>query len=257
MLTFIVLLMLCSMYCKFRTTTVGGRIVRVIPKAVVLVILPIVMMVRFVKSAVHPIDFGSFSVWLTYMTATLASTIVMLMAVGIYVHFPTCVCEQCRRCPYLPTGQSELQPVLLVPNNTPRMKKYTNLHSTVITETAPLKVNHCNNPSNTKYSVAHSPVTTETAPHVRPPKLDHHNNPSDTMYSVAHSPVTTETTPLILHLPKVDHRNDPSHTMYSIAHSPVTTDTAPLTPLPPIVNYCNNPSHTNYSIAHSPVTTDP
>ena len=259
-LTFTVLLILCGMYCKFRTTTIGGRIVRVIPTAVFLVILPIVMMVEFVKSAVHSNGFGSFSVWLTYMTATLASTIVMLMAVGAYVHFPTCGCEQCRRCPYLPTRKSELQPVLLDPNNNPRMKKYTNLHPPVITETTPrpLKVNHHNNPSNTKYSVAHSPVTTESAPMiVHPPKLDHHNNPSDTLYSVAHSPVTTETTPLILHLPKVDHRNDPSHTMYSIAHSPVTTETSPLTPLPPKVNYCNDPSHTNYSIAHSPVTTDP
>ena len=48
-LTFTVFLMLCGMYCKFRMTTIGGRIVRVIPTAVVLVILPIVMMVGFVK----------------------------------------------------------------------------------------------------------------------------------------------------------------------------------------------------------------
>ena len=269
-LTSTVSLSLCGMYCRFRMTKIGSRIIRVIPTAVVLVILPIVMMVGFIKSAVHSNCFGSFSTWLVNATATTAGTVVMLMAVGMYVHFPMCVCEQFRRCLYLPTGRNELQPIHLIPKNNPRLKRYSNLDSTVITESTPLKVNH-HTPSNTKYSIVHSPVTTQTASLiVHPRKLDHHNNPSHTMYSIAHSPVTTETTPLILHPPKVGYHNDPSHTTYSIVHSPVTTQTTslivhpqkvdhhnnpPMILHPPKVGYHNNPSHTMYSIVHSPVTT--
>ena len=155
-----------------------------------------------------------------------------------------CVCEQFRRCLYLPTGRNELEPIHLVPNNDPRCNRYINLDSTVITESTPLEVNH-HTPSNTKYSIVHSPVTTQTASLIiHPRKLDHHNNPSHTMYSIAHSPVTTETTPLILHLPKAGYHNDPSHTTYNIVHSPVTTDAVPLTPFPPKVDHHNSQSHT-------------
>ena len=243
-LTFTILLTLCGMYCKFRMTKIGSRIIRVIPTAVVLVILSIVMTVVFIKSAVHSDCFGSFSAWLVNATATTAGTVVMLMVVGMYVHFPMCVCEQFRRCLYLPTGRNELQPIHLVPNNDLRFNRYINLDSTVVTESTPLEVNH-QTPSNTKYSIVHSPVTTQTASLIiHPRKLDHHNNPSHTMYSTAHSPVTTETTPLILHLPKAGYHNDPSHTTYSIVHSPVTTDAVPLTPFPPKVDHHNGQSHT-------------
>ena len=108
-LTFTVFLTLCGMYCKFRTTTIGGRIIRVIPTAVVLVILPLVIMVWFIKSAVHSDGFGSFSAWLRSVVVVRAASLVMLIAAGIYIHFPTYLCEQCRRSPYLSTGENELQ----------------------------------------------------------------------------------------------------------------------------------------------------
>ena len=168
-LAFIALLMLCSMYCKFRTTTIGGRIVKVIPTVVILVILPLVIMVWFIKSAVHSDDFGSFSAWLINVIGIKAANFVLLTAIGIYVHFPTHVCEQCRRSPYLSTEQSELQPLLPPERNISTQTRFSNPHSTVTTETLPLmphalKVSQHNDCSHTSFSVAHSSVTTVTAP---------------------------------------------------------------------------------------------
>ena len=99
------------------------------------------------------------------------------MAVGMYVHFPTHVCEQCRRCPYLSTGQSELQPLHLPEHSNSTETRYSSPHSTVTTENTPLithahKVGHHNDRSHTSFSIAHSPVTTMTAPL----EVDHHND---------------------------------------------------------------------------------
>ena len=167
-LTFTISLTLCGMYCKFRTTTIGGRIIRVIPTAVVLVILPLVIMVWFIKSAVHSDDFGSFSAWLINVIGIKAANFVLLTAIGIYVHFPTHVCEQCRRSPYLSTEQSELQPLLPPERNISTQTRFSNPHSTVTTETTPLithalKVGQQNDCSCTSFSIAHSSITT-TAP---------------------------------------------------------------------------------------------
>ena len=170
-LTFTILLNLGGMYCKFRTTTIGGRIIRIIPTVVVLIILTLVIMVWYIKLAVHSAGFGSYSAWLTNVTGIRAASLVLLMAIGMYVHFPKHVCEQCRRSPYLSTGQSELQP--LHPPETEHTNStgtnFSNLHSTVTTETTPLiphasKMGHHNDHSRTSFSIAHSPVTTVTAP---------------------------------------------------------------------------------------------
>ena len=173
LLTFTVFLTLCGMYCKFRSTTIGGRIVRVIPTVVILIILPLVVMVWFIKLAVHSAGFGSYSAWLTNVTGIRAASLVLLAAMGMYVHFPKHVCKQCRRCPYLSTGQTELQPPhppeTKHSNSTPT--RFSNPHSTVTTETTPLiphgsKVGHHNDRSHSSFSIAHSPVTTVTAPMV-------------------------------------------------------------------------------------------
>ena len=91
-LTSTISLSLCGMYCKFRTTTVGGRIIRVIPTIVILIILPLVVVAMFIVSAARSNGFGSFSAWVTDVTVITAATIGMLMAVGIYVHLPTHLC---------------------------------------------------------------------------------------------------------------------------------------------------------------------
>ena len=134
MLTFIVFLTLCGVYCKFRITTIGGRIVRVIPPVVILIILLLVMM------AIHSAGFGSYSAWLTTVMGVRAASLVLLMAIGMYVQFPRHVCEQCRRSPYLSTGRSELQPLHLpeTEHSNSTETRFRNPHSTLTTETTPL-----------------------------------------------------------------------------------------------------------------------
>ena len=180
---FTVFLILCGMYCKFRTTTIGGRIVRVIPTTIVLVMLLIAVMAMYIISAVHSNRFGSFSAWITNVTVITAAAIAMLMVVGMYIHFPTHLCEQCGRTSCLSTGQNEQnQSVHPAEYNNPTQLSVNNPHSTATTETTPLimhapKVGHRNERSHTTYSVAHSPVTTETAPLIScPPKAGHHND---------------------------------------------------------------------------------
>ena len=171
LLTFTVFLILCGIYYKFRTTTIGGRIVRVIPTVVVLIILLLVIMVWFIKLAVHSAGFGSFSAWLTNVTGIRAASLVLLTAIGMYVHFPRHVCKQCRRSPYLSTGQSELQPLPPPEHSSSTQTRFINPHSTVTTETTPLiprapNMAHHNDHSHTSFSIAHSLVTTVTAPFV-------------------------------------------------------------------------------------------
>ena len=184
-LTFTISLTLCGMYCKFRTTTIGGRIVRVIPTIVILIIITLMVMVTFIVSAARSNGLGSFSAWLTNVTVITGATIGMLMAVGIYVHLPTHLCEQCRRVSYLSTGQNDHQFVHPpMQNRSSTQTSVSNQHATVTTdlETAPLisrppKADLHNHHSCTSYSIAHSPVTTETAPLIpRPPKVGLHNN---------------------------------------------------------------------------------
>ena len=199
-LNFTISLTLCGMYYKFHTTTTGRRIIRIIPTAVILIMLPLVVMAMFIVSAVRSDGFGSFPAWLTNVTVITTATIGMLMAVGIYVHLPTHLCKQCRRASYLSTGQNEQNEHQLV---------YPPEH---------------NNLTQTRFSNPHSTVTTETTPLITyPPKVSHHNDRSCTSYSVAHSPVTTETAPLISRPQKVGHHNDlVTLAQYSIAHSSVT-----------------------------------
>ena len=164
-LTFIVFVTLCGMYHKVRTTTLGGHIIRVIPTVVFLIILTLVIMVWFIRSAVHSHRFGSFSAWLRSVTITEAVNLVMLMAVGMYVHFPMHLCGQCRRSPSSSTGQSELQPLHPPEHSNSTQTRFSNPHSTVTTDTTPLithapKVGHHNDRSCTSFSVAHSSVTT-------------------------------------------------------------------------------------------------
>ena len=106
-LTFTILLTLCGMYCKFCTTAIGSRIIRVIPTTVILIIIPLVVMAMFIVSAGPSGGFGSLSAWLTTTTVITAVNVLMIVAVGIYVHFPTNLFEQCRRCPYLSTEQNK------------------------------------------------------------------------------------------------------------------------------------------------------
>ena len=147
------------------TTTIGSHIIKVIPTVVILMILALVIMVWYIRLAVHSDGAGSFSAWLRKVTITGAASIVMLTAVGMYVHFPMHLYEQCRRFPCMSTRQSKLQPLHPQEHSSSTQTRFSNPHSTITTETTPLiphapKVSHHNDHSCTSFSVAHSSVTT-------------------------------------------------------------------------------------------------
>ena len=276
-LTFTILLILCGMCCKFRTKQSGNRIIRVIPTVAVLTILILVMTLWFLLSAVSSKGFGngSFSAWLKNVTITTAAAIGMLVAVGVYVHFPTHLCKQCRRAEVVrraphqqlpPAGQNEgieQQPAHPPEHNNLPEEDFNNPppdHMTAPLVPSPPKVDHRNNPrpSHTGYNNPHSLVTTDhkTAPLL--PKVNHHNDPSCTWHSASHETVTTDAVPSIPHPPKVVHHGDPLQTRSTNRHSPVTTDqeTARLIAHPPKVNHHNDPSTTWYGASHETVTTN-
>lgn len=90
-LTFMTLVALCGMYCKFRMRTTGTRIGRVIPPMVVLIFVIFMMGAYFTITSVTYKSFNninSFSAWLRDVTVTLAVAIGLLGIVGVYVHFP-------------------------------------------------------------------------------------------------------------------------------------------------------------------------
>ena len=184
-LSFTVLLALCRMYCKFRTKTIGSRIIRVIPALVILTIMIFMFMMWLVLSTIRFSKISSFSAWLGYVTVTLASTIGILVAVGVYVHFPMQSCLHCRKDAHQERGRIELQVI------------------------HPPEVAHRNTP----------PVIN---PHLLP--VNCHKYPTHTTCNVPHSPVTTECmcTPLIAHPPELEVKN-PTHTTCSISHEPITT----------------------------------
>jgi len=211
---------LCRMYYKFRVTTIGSRIIGVIPAVVAMTIMTFMLMLWFILSTIPFRSLSkivSFSAWLRNVTVALASTIGILVIVGVYVHFPTHLCLQCRRALHAERGHNEQQ-VIHLP-----------------------KLVHCN----------HQAVI---APHA--PVGDH---PTHTTCNIPHSPVTTECmcSPLIAHPLAGDQRKYPTHTMCNIPHSPVTTECVctPLIAHPPEVKYHKYPTHTTCSISHELVTT--
>ena len=278
-LTFTVLLALCGMYWKFRTKKSGSRIIRIIPTVAILTVLILVVMLWFLLSAVRSKGFhkiGSFSAWLKNITVTTATTIGTLLAVGIYVHFPTHLCKQCRRAvvvrraPHqqLPSARQsegiEQQPAHPPEHNNPPESRFNNLHSPVTTDHKPAPLilyppdvthRYDSKPSHTRYSNPHSPVTIdcESAPLIlHLPKPDHLYDPSNAKYNIPHSTINADrnTVSLSPYLPYQEHHYNPSHTRFSNVHSPVTTETTPL------MGHRNDPSRTWYSVSHEPFTTN-
>ena len=200
-LTSTILLVLCRMYCKFHTNTTGSRIIRVIPTLAVVTIVTFMVMLWFILSAAPSKSLskvGSFSGWVRNVTVTTASTVGMLVVVGVYVHFPTQLCLHCRRALDL-GGQNEQE------RGQNEQERGQN-----------------------EQQIAHPPEVAchNTQPVItpHPPEVDHHKYHTHTICDIPHSPVTTESTPLIsTHPPEVDHRKYPTHTTCSISHEPVTT----------------------------------
>ena len=141
LVTIIISLMtLSGLYCKFRTTTVGSRIIRVIPTVVFLTVIALVMTACFTVLAVPSISHGeiqSFSAWLVNVSVTLGPASGVLVAVGVYVHFPA---HLCRRSSHLGTRQLQS-----------RISERQTIR--------PSEIDHHNVPSYTVSKIAHETVT--------------------------------------------------------------------------------------------------
>ena len=101
-LTFMTLVTLCGMYCKFRMRTIGTRISRVIPLMAIMIFIVFVMAVYFTVLSVaykRSHNINSFSAWLRDMTVTLAVAIGSLVIIGVYVHFPMKLCLHHKNSP--------------------------------------------------------------------------------------------------------------------------------------------------------------
>jgi len=244
-------LVLCRMYCKFRTKTTGSRIIRVIPPLAVMTIITFMVMLWFILSALpfkSLSKVGSFSSWLKNVTVTTASAIGTLVVVGVYVHFPTHLCLHCKRRLHQEgaqgqngqergqNGQERGQNGQERGQNGQRVVRHPEVaHQPVTTTLHPpeVQVDHQKYRTHTTYDILHSPVTTEITPLIstHPMAVDHHKYSTHTIFNIPHSPVTTNHTPLIsTHPPEfeVDHNKYPTDTTFNIPHSPVTTDHTPL-----------------------------
>ena len=138
----ITLVTFCCLYYKFRKHTTGKILSRVIPKVFLLTVITFLMTGWFTLSSFpsksHS-DIRSFSTWLENVTVTLAATIGVLVAVGVYIYFPTRLCVGCRRTSH-PAAR-----VLQNPTGKPTVP-----HS---------EVDHRNLPSNTVWKPSHETVT--------------------------------------------------------------------------------------------------
>jgi len=259
-LTSTILLVLCRMYCKFHTNTTGSRVIRVIPTLAVVTIVTFMVMLWFILSAAPSKSLskvGSFSGWLRNVTVTTASTVGILVVVGVYVHFPSHLCLHCKRCLHQEgaqgqNGQERGQNGQERGQNGQRVVHPPEVAHQPVTTTLHPPVDHQKYRTHTMYDILDSPVTTEITPLIstHPMAVDHHKYSTHTTFNIPHSQVTTDRTPLISTHPsefEVDHNKYPTDTTFNIPHSPVTTDHTPLISTHPSefeVDHHKYPTHT-------------
>ena len=248
MLTFMIsLTTLCGLYLKFQKKgKLGSRIGTLIPMMLILTVITFVMTGWFIVSAVTAKNFSnSFSDWLREATVTLAATVGILVATGIYIHFPTQLCDLCKRAHQarrdsavsqrqvlqiqvdhhnppvhsrIPAGHT---PNLKQPSNTPNIRQPSHIRS---------QPTHAGSPIPHK-SVRPTTQKSSRGAHSLPTHIQ--SQPSHTECHISHEPVTTTQQP-----------SQPSHTECRISHEPVTTTQQP-----------SQTSHTECRISHEPVTT--
>jgi len=137
----ILLITLCGLYYKFRMKRPGRSLSRVIPKVFFLTVITFVMTAWFTFSSLPSkslSDIRSFSTWLENVIATLAATIAVLVAVGVYMHFPTHLFVGCRRASHPatrhlqnPTGKQTVRPSEVDHSNVPSHTVCKISHETV------------------------------------------------------------------------------------------------------------------------------
>ena len=154
------LIILCGMYCKFRTTTIGNRICRVIPTMLILSLISILLTTWYTYAGIpskSAAEIRTFPSWLINVTNTLApATVVVPIAVGVYVYFPAhlCTCPCCRRASH----------------STRNVQSQLTKHKTV----RPSEVDHRNVPSYTVSKIAHETVTTTETSRLIDERLQYH-----------------------------------------------------------------------------------
>ena len=124
---------LCGLYFRTRRTT----ICQFFPTLVVLTVITFVMMMWFIVSALPSkslSDIRSYSTWLENVTATLAATIGVLVAVGVYIHFPTELCKHCWEA-FQQARRQQTETAPLIPTSSSCTTKFSIPHSPVTTTT--------------------------------------------------------------------------------------------------------------------------
>ena len=254
MLTFLIsLTTLSGLYLKFRKEEnlgsrigtliptrkkekLGSRIGTLIPTMLIVTVLTFIMTGWFIVSAVTAKNFSnSFSDWLREATVTLAATVGILVATGIYIHFPTHLCDLCKRAYRGRHRRRALQiqvgphnpPVQIPVGHPPNLKQPSNVKQSV--QTQPI------------YAGSHKSLTMSTA--TQKSSQTHSLNKSGHIQSrsshtkshISYKPVTTTQ----------EAASQPSHTESRIVHEPVTTLEAGQ---PSVID-------TESHISHEPVTT--
>ena len=240
MLTFMIsLTTLCGLYLKFqKKRKLGSRIGTLIPTMLILTVLTFIMTGWFIVSAVTAKNFSnSFSDWLREATVTLAATVGILVATGIYIHFPTHLCDLCKRAYQARRGSAvSRRQVLQIqgdPHNPPVHSRIPAGHTPNVRQPSHIQ----SQPSHAGSPIAHKSVTRSTTQksssrvHSLPSHIQ--SQPSHTEGRISREPVTTTQEP-----------SQPCGTVSHISHEPVTTTQEPSQP-------CGTESH----ISHEPVTT--
>jgi len=220
------LMILCGLYLKYRNEEgkIGRSIGRYIPTMVILTVLTFIMTGWYIVSAVTAKNFrNSFSDWLREATVTLAATVGILVATGIYIHFPTHLCDLCKRAhrgrqASAVSRRRALQiqvgphnpPVQIPAGHTPNLKQ-------------PSKTSSVRQPSSIRsqpiYAGSHKSLTMSTVTQKSSQthslnKSGHiQSQPSHTESHISYKPVTTTQ----------EAASQPSHTESHIVHEPVTT----------------------------------
>ena len=228
MLTFMIsLTTLCGLYFKFhQKRKLGSRIGTLIPTMLILTVITFVMTGWFIVSAVTAKNFSnSFSDWLREATVTLAATVGILVATGIYIHFPTHLCDLCKRA---------LQ-----------TRRDSALSRRQVLQ---IQVDHHNPPVHSRIPAGRTPNLKQPSntPNIRQPSHIR-SQPSPAGSPIVHKSVTRSTTQKSsrgAHSLSTHIQSQPSHTEGHISHEPVTTTQEP-----------SQPSHTECHISHEPVTT--
>ena len=240
MLTFLIsLTTLSGLYLKFRKREkLGGRIGTLIPTMLILTVLTFIMTGWFIVSAVTAKNFSnSFSDWLREATVTLAATVGILVATGIYIHFPTQLCDLCKRAhrgrrASAVSRRRALQiqvgphnpPVQIPAGHTPNLKQPS--------KTSNVRQSIQNQPI---YAGSHKSLTMSSQTHSLNKSGHIQSQSSHTESHISYKPVTTTQ----------EAASQPSHTESRIVHEPVTTLEAGQ---PSVID-------TESHISHEPVTT--